>query len=344
MIINKELIIANKKRSTVVADLRSKNFRPFPKVSKAHVAADPEDEEGAEEEVVDAKGGADSDYDYLLGMALYSLTAEKVSHRSSYSSITSSTFEIAFRRISTDERFDRSLNSSANETTRKPSSTLSSSSPLKISGTEISIPSPNNGMCVSPFASFHLPSLTSFVRPQALLEQDTINKNKSIRAAKSKGKGKKQVAHSDDDDSEDYAKPAKKAAAAPRAKPKPKAVPLPASDDEAPVKVAVVKEKAPAKAKPKAKPAPLPTSDDDEDVVMDLDSEVEEKKKPKKAPVKKVAVAVTSSPGKKVAAMKKRTSSVVGDADEAEKKPVKAAKKAVVVRLLPRTTRFLLPS
>ena len=79
MIINKELIIANKKRSVVVADLRSKNFRPFPKVSKAHVAADPEDEEGAEEEDVDAKGGADSDYDYLLGMALYSLTAEKVS-------------------------------------------------------------------------------------------------------------------------------------------------------------------------------------------------------------------------------------------------------------------------
>lgn len=76
MIITKELVLSNRKRSVIVADLRSKNFRPFPKVAKAVVAGAPEEEE--EEEDVNAEGGLDSDYDYLLGMSLSSLTAEKV--------------------------------------------------------------------------------------------------------------------------------------------------------------------------------------------------------------------------------------------------------------------------
>ncbi|GAA6023335.1 hypothetical protein JCM10207_005750, partial [Rhodosporidiobolus poonsookiae] len=81
MIINKELVLSNRKRAVIVADLRKHNFRPFPKVQKAHVAGDvdeagerdPEDEEDPE-----AAAGADSDFDYLLNMSLSSLTAERV--------------------------------------------------------------------------------------------------------------------------------------------------------------------------------------------------------------------------------------------------------------------------
>ncbi|KAK4703211.1 DNA topoisomerase II, partial [Phenoliferia sp. Uapishka_3] len=73
MIITRELIVNNRKRSDIVVELRKREFRPIPKVRKAHVAADPDDNED-EDEVV----GSDSDYDYLLSMAIYSLTAEKV--------------------------------------------------------------------------------------------------------------------------------------------------------------------------------------------------------------------------------------------------------------------------
>ncbi|KAM0750402.1 type II DNA topoisomerase [Meredithblackwellia eburnea MCA 4105] len=73
MIISKELVVSNRKRAVIVADLRSKNFRPFPKSRKARVAGDVDgdDEDDEDEE-------NDSDYDYLLSMAIYSLTAEKV--------------------------------------------------------------------------------------------------------------------------------------------------------------------------------------------------------------------------------------------------------------------------
>ncbi|GAA5989920.1 hypothetical protein JCM11641_002811 [Rhodosporidiobolus odoratus] len=81
MIIKKELVLSNRKRADIVAELRKKDFKPFPKVAKAHVAGDV-DEAGErdpeDEEDVDAPAGAESDYDYLLSMALSSLTAEKV--------------------------------------------------------------------------------------------------------------------------------------------------------------------------------------------------------------------------------------------------------------------------
>ena len=77
-IIKKELSLSNRKRADIVAELRKKDFRPFPKVAKAQVAA-AVDENGQEEEDPDAEAGADSDYDYLLSMSLSSLTAEKVS-------------------------------------------------------------------------------------------------------------------------------------------------------------------------------------------------------------------------------------------------------------------------
>lgn len=76
-IIKKEIVLSNRKRADIVVELRKKDFRPFPKVAKAEVAA-AVDENGEEEEDPDAEAGADSDYDYLLSMSLSSLTAEKV--------------------------------------------------------------------------------------------------------------------------------------------------------------------------------------------------------------------------------------------------------------------------
>lgn len=73
MIIDKKLVVSNKRKTIVVAELRSLNFRPFPKVKRAQ-------EEGETEPAVeDEDEGSDNDYDYLLGMAIWSLTAEKAS-------------------------------------------------------------------------------------------------------------------------------------------------------------------------------------------------------------------------------------------------------------------------
>ncbi|KAK1924337.1 DNA topoisomerase [Papiliotrema laurentii] len=73
MIITKELVVSNKKKSLVVNELRSLKFRPFPKVRKAQ-------EEGETEAALEDEEdeGSDNDFDYLLGMAIWSLTAEKV--------------------------------------------------------------------------------------------------------------------------------------------------------------------------------------------------------------------------------------------------------------------------
>jgi DNA topoisomerase-2 len=78
MIINKQLSVSNRKKGDIVHELRKMGFRPFPKVSKAKaagetedVAPDPDEEEADEE-------GTDADFDYLLGMQIWSLTKEKV--------------------------------------------------------------------------------------------------------------------------------------------------------------------------------------------------------------------------------------------------------------------------
>lgn len=73
MIVDKQLTVSNRKKTAIVTELREKNFRPFPKVSKVKAAGEVEDVIEEEE-----SEGADSDYDYLLGMPIYSLTQEKV--------------------------------------------------------------------------------------------------------------------------------------------------------------------------------------------------------------------------------------------------------------------------
>lgn len=70
MIINKELSVSNKKKAVIVAELRSLKYKPFPKGKKGEAETEPVLDEEDE--------GQASDYDYLLGMAIWSLTSEKV--------------------------------------------------------------------------------------------------------------------------------------------------------------------------------------------------------------------------------------------------------------------------
>ena len=74
MIIDKKLVVSARKKADIVAELRSKNFRPFPKIAKAKEAG--ETVEALEDD--DEPAGSASDYDYLLGMPIWSLTQEKV--------------------------------------------------------------------------------------------------------------------------------------------------------------------------------------------------------------------------------------------------------------------------
>lgn len=77
MIVNRELVVSNRKKVDIVLDLRKHKFRPFP---KGNAKTSGEAEPTAEEEEVEEEEGteADSDFDYLLGMAIWSLTKEKV--------------------------------------------------------------------------------------------------------------------------------------------------------------------------------------------------------------------------------------------------------------------------
>jgi DNA topoisomerase II len=76
MIVDKEIIVANRKKSDIMAELRKKNFSPFPKVSKAKAAGETEEVAGEDDEEATTPGT--TDYDYLLGMPIWSLTKEKV--------------------------------------------------------------------------------------------------------------------------------------------------------------------------------------------------------------------------------------------------------------------------
>ncbi|KZT08970.1 type II DNA topoisomerase [Laetiporus sulphureus 93-53] len=84
MIVEKRLVVANRKKADIVAELRQKEFLPIPKVSDAKKAG--ETTEVVEQEDEDEEGAAsssaptanDKDYDYLLGMAIWSLTREKI--------------------------------------------------------------------------------------------------------------------------------------------------------------------------------------------------------------------------------------------------------------------------
>jgi DNA topoisomerase II len=83
MIISRELVVSNRKKVDIVADLRKHKFKPIPK-KKAKAEGETEklvedDEDAASEaEDVEPSSGSTSDYDYLLSMAIYTLTRERV--------------------------------------------------------------------------------------------------------------------------------------------------------------------------------------------------------------------------------------------------------------------------
>jgi len=77
MIISKELVVSNRKKADIVEELRQKKFRPFPKAAKAKAAGETENAE-EDDEAEEAASGTSTDYDYLLGMAIWCLTKEKV--------------------------------------------------------------------------------------------------------------------------------------------------------------------------------------------------------------------------------------------------------------------------
>ncbi|KAF8588504.1 type II DNA topoisomerase [Ramaria rubella] len=77
MIVKKEIVVSNRKKVDIVAELRQKEFQPFPKVVKSKATREVEDAVDEEEDEA-ANNSASSDYDYLLGMAIWSLTHEKI--------------------------------------------------------------------------------------------------------------------------------------------------------------------------------------------------------------------------------------------------------------------------
>ncbi|KAI4157081.1 MAG: hypothetical protein L6R39_000795 [Caloplaca ligustica] len=78
MIIDGQLIISKKKKQDLVKELKAKNFKPIAKavdaIKQGELAPIADNDEESEEDI---ETGASS-YDYLLGMALWSLTQERV--------------------------------------------------------------------------------------------------------------------------------------------------------------------------------------------------------------------------------------------------------------------------
>jgi len=67
-IIDNKLVVSKKKKPVLVAELRQRDYEPFPKVKDAQKAGETDDVvENNEEVAADEDGGA-RDYDYLLGV------------------------------------------------------------------------------------------------------------------------------------------------------------------------------------------------------------------------------------------------------------------------------------
>ncbi|KAF2092181.1 type II DNA topoisomerase [Saccharata proteae CBS 121410] len=77
MIIDGKLVVSKKKKAALVAELKAKGFKPIPKLSDARNQGELEDVVENDEDAADDEPGA-NDYDYLLGMAIWSLTQERV--------------------------------------------------------------------------------------------------------------------------------------------------------------------------------------------------------------------------------------------------------------------------
>ncbi|MCL7048730.1 hypothetical protein MKW94_004884 [Papaver nudicaule] len=82
-VVKREIIVSNRKRVELFLELHQKGFDAFPKKAKDGESSKPEDAEENEEneassELLGSKGVRAQDYEYLLSMAIGSLTLEKV--------------------------------------------------------------------------------------------------------------------------------------------------------------------------------------------------------------------------------------------------------------------------
>ncbi|CAK3757994.1 DNA topoisomerase 2 [Lecanosticta acicola] len=80
MIIDGKLVVSKKKKTVLVAELQKLGFKRFPKIVDAKKEGEFEpvvEQDNDESDAAEAEAGA-SDFDYLLGMAIWSLTQERV--------------------------------------------------------------------------------------------------------------------------------------------------------------------------------------------------------------------------------------------------------------------------
>lgn len=80
-VVKGEIIVNNRKRAELLLELKNKGFTPFPKKKpvEAVVADSTDDADDSEESPEESSRGVRaSDYDYLLSMAIGTLTLEKV--------------------------------------------------------------------------------------------------------------------------------------------------------------------------------------------------------------------------------------------------------------------------
>lgn len=77
-IIDNKLVVSKKSKPKLVAELRARKYEPFPKVGDAKKAGEDDDVVENTDDVADDEEGGARDYDYLLGLPIWSLTQERV--------------------------------------------------------------------------------------------------------------------------------------------------------------------------------------------------------------------------------------------------------------------------
>lgn len=245
MIIDGKLVISKKKKSALVNELKEKGFKAFAKVADAAklgedeaVVEEGEEDDDAEVEVLS------SSYDYLLGMALWSLTQERVEKLRRQ--IGDKETEIdALIKLSKEDIWRKDLDDFINEW------------------------------------RFQLEDEDRRLRKARNMGRRASSKLMT-GAGRAQSSRKRKAANGDDPDDEDFAAPkSKKAAAAKKAQPtnslanflnaKPAAKPSPstgdgAGDSDDDFDVEVMPKKSRAAAKPKAKP-----KEEEDDDLMEID-------------------------------------------------------------------------
>lgn len=76
-VIRGDIVISNRPKKDLMAELKAKNFSPFPSKTAVKAGAD-EDASDDNASQAGESGSSSDDYDYLLRMPLWSLTLEKV--------------------------------------------------------------------------------------------------------------------------------------------------------------------------------------------------------------------------------------------------------------------------